>query len=111
MSSGKGPRPKRARTVARASERTAKRLLNDRERLFAFQDGASAEHPLNVSSASLVEPRARGIACPRCEGELDLVAHDAASVEGVRLRRVSLTCRRCAHPRSLWFRIVGDAVH
>ena len=111
MSPAKPPRQRRPRTLARVAQRASERLTQAKERWFALQLGAKSEQPITVTSASLIEPRARSVPCPRCEGQLDLLTHEAKSIDGVRLRRISLKCRNCGHPRQLWFRIVGPSLN
>ncbi|HEY0714368.1 MAG TPA: hypothetical protein VGF45_16920, partial [Polyangia bacterium] len=58
--------------------------------------------PLVVSSAAVIDGRARAEPCVQCGGELDLRNHSAESAS---LRRTDLICRLCHAPRSIWFRI------
>jgi hypothetical protein len=95
---------RRTRTQRRIDERAARELVRDRERLASLAAGGSREHPLEVGSASVVEVRVGALACPQCEGEYRVREH--ASVESG-IRRVDVTCRQCATPRSLWFRLVS----
>lgn len=111
MPARKRPRQPRARTVARAAQRASEQLTEAKERWFSLQPSAKSERPKSVTSASLVEPQARATPCPQCEGQLDVLAHEAQTIDGIRLRRVSVVCRRCAHPRQLWFRIVGTSLN
>ena len=60
-------KPKRERTLRRESARKAERLARNRERLFLLELGGSPERPIDVDSAAVVEIRARGVPCPRCE--------------------------------------------
>lgn len=99
------PKPKRARTVRRASARKAEEFARSRERLFALTPGGSPDKPIDVESAAVVEIRARGVACPRCEGEHAVDEHAAVSAHGERLREARLRCRKCGSRRSLWFRL------
>jgi hypothetical protein len=76
--------------------------VNVRQRLTAAAPGGAADRPLVVSSAAVVDGRARSEPCIQCGGELDLRNHSA---EGATLRLVTLVCRLCHTPRSIWFRI------
>ncbi len=96
---GKG---KRARTERRAGERALRREVGAREKLAARGPGGAAERAIVVSSASLVEVRARSTACVQCGGELELRSHNAPS-PGMRLAR--MVCRKCHAPREIWFRL------
>jgi uncharacterized C2H2 Zn-finger protein len=101
----KKPRPESARNVRRRAERYADKLMRERERLFLLTPGGSAERPLTVESASVVDTRARSLRCPRCDGEHELLEHKAVMVAGERLREALLRCRRCGSGRSLFFRL------
>ncbi len=83
------------------------KLVRARTRLFELEAGGKKARPIDVSTAALVEPRARSARCPRCDEPFDVVAHEARS-EGVeRLREAKLVCRFCKVERSLWFRVVA----
>jgi hypothetical protein len=101
----KKPRPERARTQARRSDRGAKKLAGDRERLFLLLPGGDAARPLLVASPSVIEGRALAERCPRCDGEHELLEHAAVTVNGSRLREARLRCRACRSTRSLFFQI------
>jgi DNA-directed RNA polymerase subunit RPC12/RpoP len=81
------------------------KLAADRERLFQREEGGNTSRPIDVESAAIVEMRAEGIPCPRCEGEQRVLEHLAVTVSGHRLREARLQCRRCGSKRSMWFRI------
>jgi hypothetical protein len=98
---------KRTRSDRREAERAHAKLVEQREKLLALEAGGSARHPREVVSASLVEPEARSVPCPRCEGELRVLEHMAHTVDGTPLREVRLACQHCGARRSLWFKIVG----
>jgi hypothetical protein len=93
----------RKRTERRAAERAAEKLAEQRERLFYASDGGAIERPARVESASLVEPRALAVPCPRCEGPLRLVSHDAVSHGGRALRAARAQCSRCGSLWTRWF--------
>jgi len=96
---------KRARTVRREAARRTDDLARLKERLFALEPGGSPERPVAVESAAVVEARARAVRCPRCDGEHEVLEHAAVTEGGARLRQVSLRCRQCGSPRSLWFQL------
>lgn len=100
-------RPPRQRTLERALHRSSEKLATQRERLFQLEPGATPEHPIEVSSPVLVEPKAASLLCPRCELPFRVEAHRAPSVAGMRLREAAVSCSRCGGRRSLWFRLVG----
>lgn len=101
----KKPRP---RATRREEQRALAKLQAARERLFALETGGSAERPLSIVSAAVVETHAESVPCPRCASRHEVLEHVAVTIAGVRLREARLRCRQCGTERSLWFRI-GDA--
>jgi hypothetical protein len=99
------------RAKRREQNRAALKLARARQRLFQLQAGGSPERPIEVESASLVEPRATAVRCPTCSGNVALEAHEAITVEGKRLRRAELRCRHCATSATLYFRLVQPALN
>lgn len=96
-----------ARNLRREAGRAAQKLARDRERLARLEPGGSAERPVEVESASQIEPHAMATSCLRCDGANRLVEHAAATVDGERLRLVRLACARCGARRDVWFRIAA----
>jgi len=92
------------RTARRASERAARQLVRDREKLAALLPGGSRERPIAVESAAVIEVRAHATPCPQCDSELRVREH---RTEGG-LRVVAVTCTRCAAKRELWFKLVSN---
>jgi ribosomal protein L44E len=101
-------RPVRPRTERRAEARAASKLAHDRERLAAIEPGGAPARPVDVESASQVEPHALAFECLRCGGPNRLDAHEAVTVAGDRLRVASLRCARCGARRQVWFRIAPN---
>jgi hypothetical protein len=99
------------RAERRANMRAAEKLARDRERLARMEPGGTAERPIEVESASQVEPHALKMACLRCEGPNRLEEHAATTVNDVGLRAVFMRCARCGTKRSLWFRIAAHLPH
>ena len=93
------------RTERRARERDRRQLVRDREKLAKLVAGGAADHPIDVSSAAVIEVRVGSLPCPQCEGEYRVDEHRS---EGPGLRAVDVACRRCGTKRTLWFRIVVD---
>lgn len=91
------------RTARRARERAARQLVRDKEKLAGLVAGGSAERPIEVASAAVVEIRVRGMRCPQCEGDYAIVDHRSA---GQGMRPVDVRCNVCGVARTLWFRIV-----
>jgi len=92
------------RTARRQSERAARQLVRDRERLAALVPGGAPDRPIEVASSSVIEARARGQRCPQCDGSYRIVDHQA---ESAALRVVEVSCQTCGVTRRLWFRIAA----
>jgi hypothetical protein len=93
------------RAERRKDARAAERMVRDRERLARLEPGGDADRPIEVESASQVEPHALAMACLRCQGVNRLGEHAAEVVRGERLRVVRMGCPRCGAARQVWFRI------
>ncbi len=94
-----------ARAERRSRERAADKLARDRERLAYLEPGGDRARPLEVESASQVEPHALALPCLGCDGPNRLEEHAAVTVDGDRLRVARLVCPRCGTRRDVWFRI------
>jgi hypothetical protein len=94
------------RAERRAHAREAEKAARDRERLARIEAGGSHERPVEVQSASQIEPHALAFACLRCNGPNRLDEHAAVTVDDQRLRVVRMTCPRCGAKRAVWFRLV-----
>jgi hypothetical protein len=103
----KKPRAGSPRNQRRQQERSAERLLADRERLFELEPGGQPAAAIEVATPSVIDSRVAVRECPRCAGVLLLLEQAAVSVDGVRLREARLRCRECGSRRSLWFRLVS----
>ena len=93
------------RTERRARERDARQTVRDREKLALLLPGGTAEHPIEVSSAAVIEGRVRAMPCVQCEGEYDVKDRRSAGPgqRAVTSSAGSAGCRaRCG------FRIVID---
>jgi hypothetical protein len=73
--------------------------------LFELELGGAPERPLTIPSAAVVEAHASALACPRCEGNHEVVEHLAVTLDGTRLREARVRCRQCGSARSVWFLI------
>lgn len=93
------------RAARRLLARQEAKLARARERLADLDPGGAPHRPLEVESASEVEPRARSMPCPKCEGELRVEEHAAATIDSVRLRIARMVCARCGSRRSIYFRL------
>lgn len=79
--------------------------MRAQSRLLDLEPGGSPARPLDVSTAAVIEPKARAIRCPRCDEPFTLEAHEVSHARGEPLREAKLVCRRCGLGRSAWFRI------
>ena len=96
---------RRTRTLRRAHTREAEKLLRDREKLALLEAGGTAEHPCELESASLVEPRAKSLSCLRCDSGTQIEAHTAEQQAGRLVRVVHLRCSRCGYRRTVFFHV------
>jgi hypothetical protein len=103
MASRKKLRPNAQR---RASARRLEKLAKDRARLATLEAGGTPDRPIEVSSASLIEPKARSLRCVRCEEPYQVEHHAADTVANRRLRIVTATCARCGSSRAVYFQII-----
>jgi len=85
----------------------ALRLEHARERLASLSRGGSIHRPIEVSSASVIEPRVAALSCPHCGGRYRIEEHTRPVPDR---RRVDVTCRHCSAPRVLWFHIAPTPV-
>jgi hypothetical protein len=99
---------KTERAERRARERSAEKLADAREKLWRLETGGAAERPIEVASASVIEPRARAEACLRCGAAVRSVEHRAEVVAGRRLRVVTATCSHCGAARVWYFRLGSE---
>ncbi len=96
----------RPRTKRREQERVLRKGVRRLTTLATQLPGGSAEQPIDVSSASVVELKARATACLQCDGEFEIRSdHATTDARGV-LRELGLSCRGCHAPRTLWFRVL-----
>jgi hypothetical protein len=105
-------RPKRtprARTLERIKRAADDKLARAKRKLLELEPGGSEAHPLEVATAAVVEPKAKGVLCPRCDEAFQVENHVAHGEERGRLREVLLECRLCGEHRSMWFRIVAPS--
>ena len=102
-------RPERPRTLARRELLASEKLFRARSKLLDLEPGGTEANPLAVATASVIEPKARSVLCPRCGEVFDVESHDAEVGEHGRLRRVALRCRQCGTTRSLWFRVTAPS--
>lgn len=93
----------RRRTERRALERDVKKHLEQQDKLAALSPGGAPERPIEVATASLIEPMARGSRCVRCAGAVRVDEHVVEG--GLRVARVS--CVECGSRRAIYYRITA----
>ena len=94
---------KRARTTARQKQREVAKLADKLDKLVAESPGGSPARAIAVTSASVIDVKARAFRCGRCEGELEWKAEHAEFAGAIQLRNVDMVCKRCFAPRKIWF--------
>jgi hypothetical protein len=94
---------KRARTERREAQREQAKLVGAKLKLARLAPGGDAMNPIAVTTASVIEPHARGLPCLVCDSSGTRVEEHAAR-EG--LRFVTVRCAQCGHTREIVFRIV-----
>jgi hypothetical protein len=103
--------PPRARRQRRERERALRKDVRNVERLARQLPGATPESPIEIAAPSVAEIQARATPCPQCGGELELRGDRADSTPRGVLRELSLVCRLCHAPRSLWFRVTPSSAN
>ncbi|MBX3230802.1 MAG: hypothetical protein KIT84_01185 [Labilithrix sp.] len=93
----------RARTERRTAARSAVKDAHAALRLAALAPGGSADHPLVVTSASVIEPQAASAPCAVCGASTRVEEHRADPALGLRV--VHVRCPTCGVARDLYFRI------
>lgn len=94
---------KRPRAAARQKQRAMGKLAEKLDKLVLESQGGSPQRAITVTSAAVIEVKARAFRCGRCEGELEWKHEHATFMGAIQLRRVDLVCRSCFAPRSVWF--------
>lgn len=101
---------KRSRTERREREREAQKLVRARVKLAELEAGGAADRPIEVTSASVIEPHAMSMPCAACGATAIRVDEHVAVTLGQgaderRLRVVRARCAACGHRRDVYFRI------
>jgi hypothetical protein len=102
-------RSPRHRTLLREVNRADAKLVRAKSKLIDLEPGGTEARPLDVTTASLIEPKAKSVDCPRCDAPFSLESHEAHADGHNRLRETKLRCKLCGMQRSLWFRIVAPS--
>jgi len=98
---------KRARTERRERERAVVKLAEARTKLARLEVGGAANHPIEVTSASVIEVHAASLPCAACGEQGVRIDEHLAPIDKEGLRVVKLMCPRCGYRRDLFFRIGG----
>lgn len=98
---------KRPRTDQREAERSAGKLARSRMKLSALEPGGAPDRPIEVTSASIIEPHASSMPCAACGAYgVRVDEHIAVTLEDSRrVRIVYVNCQRCGTRREIYFRI------
>ena len=94
------------RNRRRALVRAQGKLADARLRLAAVEPGGSADRPIVVPSASVVDGHARSMPCAACGAEVRLEEHAAVGAGEDRFRVAKVVCSSCGVRRAVWFTIV-----
>ena len=87
------------------------RQADEREKLALAEPGGAPDRPLAVDSPAQVDVIAERTRCARCGESMRLERHDAAVVDGARLRVAHLVCVACGHARRVYFRLAPGLLH
>jgi hypothetical protein len=104
-------RPPRPRRQRREQERALQKQVERAERAAAELPGGAPDRPIEVTSAAVVDTKARAVPCVRCGGSLEPRGDRASSTPRGVLREIELACRQCHGRRTLWFRIAPPAAN
>lgn len=89
----------RSRTARRQLARDQKKLDEAKLKLAHLGAGYRADRPIEVDSASQIEPHVRGMLCPVCDVGYQVEEHRAAAFGRV----VRARCARCGRTPDLHF--------
>lgn len=73
--------------------------------------GGSPDRPLVVTSAALVEGRAKDAPCAVCGDEVRMEDHAVDAAFEPPLRVVTVRCRRCGSARPIYVRVDAPRLH
>lgn len=96
---------RRPRTVRRELDREQMKLVVAKEKLWALSEGASAQRPIALESASQVEVHAASMTCPICGDSFRVLEHTVLHVPGSErtLRVARVLSPQCRRERQLYF--------
>ncbi|CAN5321597.1 hypothetical protein BH09MYX1_BH09MYX1_50980 [soil metagenome] len=96
---------RRARTVRREQDRESAKLVAAKEKVAAFDEGASPDRPIALESASQVEVHASSMTCPICGDSYRVNDHTVLVHKGQSLRVAHVVSPQCGRERRLYFAI------
>lgn len=96
---------------AAKARRDAEREADSRTEAALATPGATPEDPLEVDTASVVEPVAANAPCVVCGEPVRPEDHAVRPVGDEPLRVVTVHCRRCGHRRPVYVRIRDARLH
>ncbi len=98
---------KKSRAERRQDARDAAKLARAKLKLASLEAGGAPDRPIEVTSASLVEPHASSLPCAACGASgVRCEDHTALTTEDDRRLRVAhVRCRQCGTAREIYFRI------
>ena len=99
---------KKSRPERRSRARQTAKDLRDRQRLALLEPGGTPERPIEVVTASLVEPKARAQPCVACGRTVRVDDHTAETIDGHPLRLAHTACPTCGLTRRVYFAIHPD---
>ncbi|MEX1362676.1 MAG: hypothetical protein AB1Z98_06085 [Nannocystaceae bacterium] len=103
---------RRSSALSRAERAEADAIEAERvrDRRETRMPGGNPAHPIEVSSAAVIEPRATSLPCPRCGGPAHVDEHEVESYDERRLRVTRMRCGTCGHRRPLYFFVRSSGV-
>jgi hypothetical protein len=97
---------KPSRAERRQAARDAVKLARARTKLAAMEAGGAPDRPIDVPTASLVEPHAASLRCAACGEAVRVIEHAAVTTADARRLRVAhVQCAQCGVARAIYFRI------
>lgn len=85
--------------MRRQLDREKKKLDEARWKLASFEPGYRRERPIEVDSASQIEPHVRGMSCPSCGASFRVLEHRASPAGRV----VRAQCPQCGRTPEIHF--------
>ena len=106
--SKKKPAQASARALRRERDRAVVKLAEARIKLSRMEAGGATDRPIEVTSASVIEPHALSLGCAACGETSSTRVEEHAAIttpDGKPLRVARMRCSRCGVRHEIWFRI------